>query len=276
MPSVLARYLIVVTWLASMFILIERDVLPRYIVGNPPDFKALSLDQTELKTDWQIFVEEGDEKTRPVGRATNIARKRPDGGFTLESEVRIDACGLFQGTPFQIGEATHFEFSNTTLISSQGLLDQVRADVRVRELGEKPILNIQAVPDNHGMLEVRFSSSISPILNFRQNINYAPRELVRGGLEPIDRLPGLRVGQRWNSQVLQPMTGRPEQIQSSVTGMSRIFWNNNPVEVFVVEHEAGAFTAKTWVRPDGLVLRQQLPTPIVRLVLERLLEEETP
>lgn len=276
MPSALTRFLIVITWLVSMCILIEKDVLPRYLVGNPPDFKSLAINQTEIKTNWRIAVEEGDEKTRPVGRATNITRKRLDGGATLESDVQLDASGLFQGTPFQIAEATHFEFSNTTLVTAQGLLDQVRADVRVRELGEKPILNIQAVPDNHGKLEVRFSSSISPILNFNKNINYAPRELVRGGLEPVDRLPGLRVGQRWNSQILQPMTGRPEQIQSSVTGMSRIFWNNNPVEVFLVEHKSGTFTAKTWVRPDGLVLRQQLPTPIVRLVLERLPEEETP
>ena len=31
----------------------------------------------------------------------------------------------------------------------------------------------------------------------------------------------------------------------------------------------GPITAKTWVRPDGVVLRQEVPFPFVRLVLER-------
>ena len=69
--------------------------------------------------------------------------------------------------------------------------------------------------------------------------------------------------------MLQPMTARPDSVVSQVVGMVRIFWNDNPVEVFLVEHKASTFSAKSWVRPDGLVLRQQLPTPLVRLVLER-------
>lgn len=93
--------------------------------------------------------------------------------------------------------------------------------------------------------------------------------MVRVGLEPIDHLPGLRIGQRWTTQILQPMTARPESIRSEVVSLVRIFWNGNPTEVFLVEHKAITFSAKTWVRRDGLVLRQQLPTPFVKLVLER-------
>jgi hypothetical protein len=51
--------------------------------------------------------------------------------------------------------------------------------------------------------------------------------------------------------------------------MDRLFWNGNPTEVFVVEHKTSSFSAKTFVTRDGLVIRQQLPTPLVRLILER-------
>lgn len=269
MPNFLTRVFIVLFWLATTVILIQRDVLPRYTLGTPPDWKQIIKKSNETTTRWQIAVEEADGRTRAVGQATNLARKGPDGGMTLESHVKMDARGLFQGTPFQLAEATHFEFNNRTLISPQGLLDQIRADVRVQELGDKPVLNIQAVPDNHGKLEVRFNSPISPLLNFQQNIPFAPQGLVRGGMEPIDQLPGLRVGQRWTTQILQPMTARPDAVVSEVVSTVRIFWNGNPVEVFLVEHKASTFSARSWVRPDGLVLRQQLPTPLVRLVLER-------
>lgn len=269
MPNFVTRILIISLWLATTIALIQRDVLPLYTVGTPPDWKQIIKKTNETPTRWQIAVEEADGRTRAVGQATNLARKGPDGGMTLESHVKMDARGLFQGTPFQLAEATHFEFNNRTLISPQGLLDQIRADVRVQELGEKPVLIIQAVPDNHGKLEVRFNSPISPLLNFQQNIPFAPQGLVRGGMEPIDQLPGLRVGQRWTTQMLQPMTARPDAVVSEVVSTVRIFWNGNPVEVFLVEHKASTFSARSWVRPDGMVLRQQLPTPLVRLVLER-------
>ena len=70
------------------------------------------------------------------------------------------------------------------------------------------------------------------------------------------------------------MTARPDSIKSEVIELSRIFWDGNPTEVFIVEHKASTFSAKTWVRRDGLVLRQQLPTPLVKLVLEREPERE--
>jgi len=97
--------------------------------------------------------------------------------------------------------------------------------------------------------------------------------MVRGGLEPLDRLPGLRVGQSWSTQVLQPLTARPETIRSEVTGLERLFWNGNPTETFVVMHKSSTFSARMWVRRDGIVIRQELPTPLVRLVLEREPEE---
>ena len=49
----------------------------------------------------------------------------------------------------------------------------------------------------------------------------------------------------------------------------RIFWNGNPTDVMTVEHRAGTYSASSYVRRDGLVIRQQLPTPLVKLILDR-------
>ena len=46
----------------------------------------------------------------------------------------------------------------------------------------------------------------------------------------------------------------------------------SPVTTLEVVTQMTPLTARTWVRPDGLVLRQEVPFPFVRLMLERLPE----
>lgn len=273
MPGWPARILIIAAWLVSSAWLVIRDVLPEYLVGEPPDWKRVVAATTEKPSRWLISVEDAPGQLRVVGQAVSQSRPNADGSTVLESRVRLDAQGLLKRTPLAVAESTEFTFASSTHISPRGLLDLARADVHVRELGDEPVLNVQAIPATGGKLEIRFSSRLSPLLNFRQTIVQDPRALVRGGLEPLDRLPGLRVGQSWSMQVLQPLTARPETIRSEVTAIERLFWNGNPVEAFVVMNKSSTFSARTWVRRDGLVLRQELPTPLVRLLLEREPEE---
>lgn len=274
MPSLTTRVVIIVAWLVSTSWLIYKDYLPRILVGEPPDWKSVTADQKSLKpASWLIMVEDKPGETRVVGRATNKNSKTADGSTTLASHVKIDARGLFKNTPMAVAESTEFEFDSETRISPQGLLQQFRATVSVRDLGEKPVLTIMGVPTPDQKIEIRFQSSLSPLLNFRQILPISSSNMIRGGLEPVDWLPGLRVGQRWNTMILQPLTARPEVVQSQVTSEGRIFWNGNPTDVMTVEHKAGTYSAVSFVRRDGLVIRQQLPSPLVKLILDREPEE---
>jgi hypothetical protein len=124
MPTVLTRILITSFWLICTGMLIYRDVLPEYLVGEPPDWKRM-VSKTELRpTRWLIAVDEGGEKNRVVGQAFNEIKKRADGGTSFISRVKIDAKGLFQGTPLQVAEST--KFHATRLVGS----DQSRSSSR--------------------------------------------------------------------------------------------------------------------------------------------------
>jgi hypothetical protein len=85
----------------------------------------------------------------------------------------------------------------------------------------------------------------------------------------MDRLPGLHVGQRWESRVINPFTRQVESVRVEVTRRGLIHWEGNPVRTFEVVHKTSPFSMKTWVRTDGVILRQEIPLPFVRLVLER-------
>src|SRR5262249_39775705 len=115
-----------------------------------------------------------------------------------------------------------------------------------------------------------------PVLNQKFSFLYEPRSVVHDALGPLDRLPGLHLGQHWDTRVVNPFSGQVEKVRVEVRRRTLIHWNGEPVSAFEVVQHAGPITAKTWVRPDGVILRQEVPFPFVRLVLDRRAEEHSP
>ena len=67
------------------------------------------------------------------------------------------------------------------------------------------------------------------ILNQKLTFDYEPRSVVQDVLGPLDRLPGLHVGQRWESRVINPFTGQVESVRVEVARRGLIHWDGNPV-----------------------------------------------
>jgi hypothetical protein len=112
-----------------------------------------------------------------------------------------------------------------------------------------------------------------PVLNQHLQLPYEPRSVMHDALGPIDRLPGLHVGQRWDTQVVNPFTGQVERVRVEVERRTLLHWGGEPVSAFEVVQHSKAISARTWVRPDGMIIKQEVPLPIVRLVLERVPEQ---
>jgi hypothetical protein len=58
-------------------------------------------------------------------------------------------------------------------------------------------------------------------------------------------------------------------VRVEVQRRTLIHWNGEPVSAFEVVQHAGPITSKTWVRGDGVILRQEVPFPLLHLVLDR-------
>jgi hypothetical protein len=118
--------------------------------------------------------------------------------------------------------------------------------------------------------------ALGPIkqLRWTRSFPYQARGVVHNTLGPVDRLPGLQVGQRWESQVINPLTDQVTTAHVEVTGKEFRHWGKGPVEMLVVESRIPPLTARTWVRSDGLVLRQEVPLLFLKLILERLPDPE--
>ena len=272
MPHRLVSFVILVAWASAAWALVRRDVLPDLLVGPPPDLRSIAkAEQDEGPVEWLIQV--ADDPARPddlhaIGRVRTESRRKRDGYTLLNSLATIDSAGLLRGSPLasQGGEA--LEIDSSCEIDPSGNLFFFHVAARTPGRHDDYLTLEGTLRGN--AVEVQARSRLMPFLNWSHRFPYQARGMVQNSLGPAGRMPGLHVGQRWESEVISPLTGQVELGLVEVSTRENVYWGGGPVDTLVVTAHLSNLSARTWVRPDGLVLRQEVPTPFVRLLLERV------
>jgi len=176
------------------------------------------------------------------------------GRLGIDSRYVVDPKGNLQSLSLEVGSEEAPEF----LLTVEGRV------VRSEEAGGD---------SESRELELKFRSKGTgrfPGIDQTRRFAYEPRSVVGNMFGPLDRLPGLRVGQRWESRMVNPLSGHSDRVQVEVVRRTLIYWNNETVSAFeVLQSFPPLSSARSWVRTDGAILRQEVPFPFVRLLLER-------
>lgn len=273
MPSRLVSLLILVYWSVAAFCLLTWDVLPELSMGYPPDLRGIAFaSDSDRPVRWSIQVLDGPgaDNPRTVGEAVTSSKRQSDGWFEMSSRVEFDADDLLRGTILAMRESLPVVVKSRYHVDPSGNLQNFDLRVASRDFGEE-LVHVSGKL-REGKMEI-VSQGPLPILNKTLSFKYEPRSVVSDILGPLDRLPGLHVGQRWEMQVVNPFSGQVEKVRVDVTRRTVIHWAGNPETTYEVEQKVSSFRMRTWVRPDGVILRQEVPFPFVRLVLERRGEE---
>jgi hypothetical protein len=274
MPSRLTCVALLAYWLIAAFGLVSRDLLPELSVGSPPDLRTIAAageDAPPARWSIEILDNPADpDARRSVGQAVTESRRGRDGWIDMSSQVTFDSgrllARLAKGASIPPPGDDQIGFESQYHIDPSGNLRSFHAEVRmVGQTGD--LCRIDGRLKNHQMEVV--SRGPLPPLNRKMSFDYNPRGVVQSQFGPLDRLPGLHVGQRWDEQVASPLTGRMETVRAEVKRRTLIHWDKSPVSTLEVEHRSRGLSARTFVRPDGLVLRQEVALPMLRLVLER-------
>ena len=271
MPPRLACLAILLYWAIAASSLIRRDVLPELRFVNPPDLRSVARAGGENgPTHWNVLVADDahpSQSGRTVGTAITESVRSADGWVRMASRVRLDSGGLLRGTSVDARSNVEMKIDSTCTIDATGNLHSFRATVRTAD-DSSPVLKVEGRLKGQA-IEVTTHGPL-PILNQTRTIPYQPRSLVQNALDPFDQLPGLQVGQHWETRVVNPLNGQVQAVRVDVPRKTVIHWGKDPVTVLEVVQHMMPFSARTWVRPDGLVLRQEVPFPFVKLVLERV------
>jgi hypothetical protein len=270
MPSRFVSLAILIYWSIAAFCLLSWDVLPELSLGYAPDLRSIALAGDSNKpVRWSIQViddPKAPDIRRTIGAAVTGSSRRPDGWFELTSQVEFEAGGLLKGTPFGTSASIRLEISSVYRVDPSGNLQSFDMEVKSQD-------SAGALVKVKGQLKGATMEIVSrgpvALLNKTISFPYEPRSVVHDVLGPLDRLPGLHVGQRWETRVINPFSGRVDNVRVEVKGRGVENWDGNPVPTFEVEQKLAPLSLRTWVRTDGVILRQEVPFPFVRLMLER-------
>ncbi len=271
MPSRFVSLAILVYWCIAAFCLLTWEVLPELTLGYPPDLRAIAVAGESAKpVTWSIQIiddPKAPDVRRTVGSAVTTSKRMPDGWFELTSRLKFDAGALLKGTAIATWASVRLELFSVYRVHPSGNLRSF--DMKVTPVDSSEALFTVQGRLKGGVMEV-VSKGPVPMLNRELSFAYEPRSVVHDALGPLDRLPGLHLGQRWDTRVVNPFTGQVEVVRVEVRRRELIHWDGEPVSAFEVVQHSGPLTARTWVRSDGVILRQEVPLPFVRVVLERL------
>jgi hypothetical protein len=269
--------IILVYWSIAAACLLSWDLIPEFTLGTPPDLRTIA--QAGVSNEpvrWSIQViddPKSPDSRRTVGEATTATARKSDGWSEMTSHVEFDAGGLLRGTAVAAGSAIQLEVESTYRVDPAGNLNSF--DLSVKSPGDDDAL-VTVTGRLKGANMVIVSRGPVAILNTTRQFPYEPRAVVRDLLGPLDRMPGLHVGQRWETRVVNPFTGQADVVKVEVKPLRVINWDGNVVTTFEVEQKVAPLSTRTWVRTDGLILRQEVPLPFVRLVLDRKPDPEVP
>ncbi len=272
MPPRLVSVAILVYWSIAAFFLLKWEVLPELSLGYPPDLRSIAsaAGGESGPVSWSIDVI--DDPRRPdirrnVGQATTESKRLPTGGYELTSKVAFDAGELLKKTPLAGSQRVRLTIDGEYRVNPRG--DLTGFTMKVKGVGDGDDLFRVEGKVRDGMLDVK-AKGVASVFSLQRSFPYESRSVVYDALRPLDRLPGLQVGQRWDMQVVNPLSGAVETARVEVMRRTIVDWDGEPVTAFEVEQRAGPIVTKTWVRLDGAILRQQVPLPFVEMILERL------
>jgi len=275
MPSRFVSLSILIYWSIAAFCLLTREVIPELTSGYPPDLRSITLAAISTKpVRWSIQVIDDSrfpDVRRVVGEAVTEIKRQHDGWVALTSRVEIDAGGLLKGTAFLARPSLRLGVDSLYRVEPTGDLQSFEIKVKSRESPET-LIGVRGQLKGKKM-EIVCKGPV-PLLNKNLTVDYEPRSVFHDVLGPLDRLPGLHVGQRWESRVINPFTGQVDSVRVEVARKGLIPWNGKQVRTFEVVQHTTPFAMRTWVSLDGVILRQDVPFPFVRLVLERRPGEE--
>jgi hypothetical protein len=270
MPSRFMSLVILIYWSIAAFCLLSWDVLPEITQGYPPDLRSIVYASDASKpVRWSLQViddPKDPDVRRTVGEAVTSSSRQPNGWFEINTHAEFDAGGLLKGTLFGTRMGMALQIESIYRVDPSGNLRSFDLNVHSRESSER-LINVHGEVE-HAKLNI-VSRGPVPLLNQRWAFDYEARSVVQNALGPIDRLPGLHVGQKWETRVVNPFTGQADRAKVEVARRTMIDWNGNPVRTFEVVQHLAPLSMRAWVTLDGLILRQEVPVPFVRLVFER-------
>jgi hypothetical protein len=261
---------IVLFWLCTMTWLLVAKLLPPLVIGEPPSYRSLYLDdgkQADEPICWEMAWND-----RPLGYAVSIVKRTESGVTEVRSYVHFRrvpleemAAPLFRAMLRKIDREfgpLRMDAESRIDIDPLGRLSTFRSTIHIGR--EAPVVIHGQVDGPTLRISIK-AGGLEPIVR-----DLPATALVGDELAPQARLPDLHVGQSWTLPVYSPLrspnSADPiEVLQATVEGYEsvQIGEESHLAMAVVYRNDSGSILAgsrsprgKLWVADDGIVLKQ--------------------
>lgn len=214
------------------------------------------LQEQERKEVFSIFFNE-----RRIGGIKTTAKKNADGTYQMTNQTEVNLSENLQ----QSGLHQNIE-KTLRFIGLPGLQFQLNSQVDVDANFQ---LKKLAFDLGSSLFEAKISGNVegnSLKIDIQQgeelnqlSIPYQKTETIPQGFMPFDRMTDLKIGKHWKIRYINPVTNSAELFDARVVDTEQIIVEDKIYDAFIVKIQAGVVSIKTWVAPDGNVLKVSLP-----------------
>jgi hypothetical protein len=267
---------IVTFWLATTGWLFQRDLWPRLRPGQPPPYTIDLVDEARraqaAPIRWTVFRDD-----QEFGYArTEVRFHEPDDTFELHCRFELKPAPRGGLLPVHI-QTVQSQYR----ITREGQLRAVAVDAHALLAGVEVHGRVQGeVREQHFLPSVRIESPPGNVLYDKEldPVPVSARGSVLNPLHPLNRVTGLRPGQRWRMPLIDPLAAAVRRPTTDVRfldaevlrGTEPLDWHGRAVPCLVIDYRGDDTRARTWVRLlDGLVLQQEVTLQGERLLLQR-------
>ncbi|MEN6406433.1 MAG: hypothetical protein ABFC77_08175 [Thermoguttaceae bacterium] len=280
--------LVVMLWFATMGWLVSAKVLPSLLVGDPPSYHRIANAQKQdPPVGWRVLL-----NGCSIGWAISETQSPSSGLTIVRGWVHFDRVPLRETMPGWLQmlsqllgrsvDNLQLDARNELVLDPLGRLTRFESSVHVDPFNEA--IYTRGNVDGR-QLELVVRAGGVPLTT---QVFLPSNAIVTDALSPQCELPGLRAGQKWTVPVYSPLwpAGSPlEIIHAVVKDTQSIVWNGDLASCRLVEYrnDPGDRTAgnsknsprgRLWVRPDGVVLRQEMLLFDSTIVFDRMSDTE--
>jgi len=273
-------------WCLSLGWFVRKELAPTWGASHAPPYAIELADEAirqAVPVVWTVH-RNGEFLTTATTRVEYV---EPDDTFRLSCEIR--KFDLVAGRSLAV---TVNDLRNVYRVSRAGELLAMQTDVAVTAGGSRFDLMMSAeVKDGRAWTRCAVRSPWGSFEPTPVQVNVSASGMLNP-LHPVQRVRGLRPGQRWSMPLVDPLADAlrvalerfvqdtlggprlrfpgPRTLVAEVTGPRGLEWNGREHDCYVIEYGGDDYRAATWVRVrDGLVLRQEAGSNGDEFVLQR-------
>lgn len=252
-------------WLGGTTWLAVREVAPRWRSGEPPPYVIDLTDEVSAQAIAWLVLTKGER----VGSGLIHVHRLSDRTFEYRGKFKFDNLSFFKVLKIQ-------KVTGYLHINAEGQLLDFAAQGKFNDLIEGELQG--TVEEGVIRTKVALLNPKTDWLDLKP-VPVSTRGSILNPMMPLNRLPGLREGQRWTTPLFNALdafdnvpVGLDIPLLQAEVHAAHLDWDGTKVSCLRIDYsEPGKeVTARTWVRRrDGLVLQQEASHQGLQLVLVR-------